>query len=125
MTKIMKTPILMDETTARLALAQVPPRVARFRRLARLKPYGMVTPVTVSELLPPVDEYPELTDLHLACYERALDAVIAGSWSEAYELLHKVPPDDVAKEFLTVYIAQHNRVSPPGWDGVVELKSKG
>ena len=60
----------------------------------------------------------------MASYEAALDAVLAGHWSEAYEMLHKVPPEDRVKDFLTVYIAQHNRVAPPGWDGVIPLTRK-
>jgi adenylate cyclase len=125
MTKFLQTPILLDETTARLARQKVPPQVARCRRLARVKPYGLESAVTVTELLPPVADYPELTDAHLASYEAALDALLAGRWSEAYELLHKVPPEDRVKDFLTVYIAQHNRVAPAGWDGVIPLASKG
>jgi adenylate cyclase len=125
MTSFLNTPILLDETTARLARTQVPAHVARIRRVAKVKPYGLDMALTVSELLPPVAELPELTDEHVAHYEKALDALQAGRWSEAYELLHKVPPEDVAKDFVTVYIAQHNRIAPPGWDGVIQLQSKG
>jgi adenylate cyclase len=125
MTKFLRTPILLDETTARLARPQVPAQVGRFRRVARVKPYGLDTPVTVTELLPPLSEYPELADEHLVFYETALDALLAGRWSQAYELLHRIPPGDQVKDFLTVYIAQHNRVAPPGWDGVIPLSGKG
>jgi adenylate cyclase len=125
MTKLLNTPILMDEATARLARPQVPAQVARFRRVAKVKPYGLETALTVTELLPPASEYPELSDEHIGFYEAALDALVAGRWPEAYELLHKVPPEDRAKDFLTVYIAQHNRVAPPGWDGVIPLSRKG
>jgi adenylate cyclase len=125
MTKLLNTPILMDEASARLARQHVPPKVARFRRVARVKPYGLENALTVTELLPPVAELPELSDAHIGYYESALDALVAGRWPEAYELLHKVPPEDRAKDFLTVYIAQHNRVAPPGWDGVIPLSRKG
>jgi adenylate cyclase len=43
---------------------------------------------------------------------------------EAYELLHKVPPEDRVKDFLTIYIAQRNRVAPPDWNGVIVLSDK-
>jgi adenylate cyclase len=125
MTKFLHTPILVDEATARLARQQVPAGVARLRRVARVKPYGLDTALTVTELLPPVAEYPELGEEHIAFYEAALDALLAGRWPEAYELLHKVPPEDRAKDFLTVYIAQHNRAAPPNWDGVIPLAGKG
>jgi adenylate cyclase len=125
MTKFLRTPILLDETTARLVRQQVPAQVGRLRRVAKVKPYGLDTPLTVTELLPPVSEYPELADGHLVDYEAALDALLAGRWSEAYELLHRIPPGDQVKDFLTVFIAQHNRVAPPGWDGVIPLSGKG
>jgi adenylate cyclase len=125
MTKFLNTPILLDEATARLARQQVPARVGRLRRVARVQPYGLDSALTVTQLLPPAAEYPELGDEHIGHYEAALDALLAGRWPEAYELLHKVPPDDRAKDFLTVYIAQHNRVAPPGWDGIIPLARKG
>jgi adenylate cyclase len=98
--------------------------VARVRRLAILKPYGLDTPLEVSELLRPASQYPVLTDEHLALYESALDAFLSGSWPEAFELLHRIPPEDRVKDFLTVYIAQHNRTPPPEWDGVIPLENK-
>jgi adenylate cyclase len=125
MTKILRTPILLDEATAELARKQVPPNLARFRHVARVRPYGLETPLTVTELVPPAAEYPELTDAHLAAYEAAFDALQAGNWSQAYDLLHKIPPEDRVKDFLTVFIAQHNRVPPPDWNGVIALASKG
>jgi adenylate cyclase len=124
MTKFLQTPILLDETTAQLARQQVPALVARFRRVAKVMPYGMEKALTVTELLPPLSEYPQLSNEHVAFYEAALEAFSAGRWSEAYEMLHKVPPEDRVKDFLTVYIAQHNRVAPPGWDGVIPLMRK-
>ncbi len=125
MTRMLNAAILVDETTAQIARQQLPPAVGRCRRLAKVRPYGLDTALTVTELLPPLAEYPELRDEHIAFYEAALDAFLAGRWPEAYELLHKVPPGDTAKDFLTVYIAQHNRVPPPGWNGEIPLASKG
>ena len=125
MTKLLRTPILLDETTARLLRQRVPSRLARCRRLAVVKPYGLDTPLEVSELLPPEPEYPELADAHLEAYEKALDAFLAGNWSDSIELLHQVPARDRVKDFLMVFIAQHNRTPPPGWDGVIPLSSKG
>jgi adenylate cyclase len=125
MTKILHTPILLDEPTARAVRAQVPAKVARSRRIAVVRPYGIEAPVEVSELLPPVDVYPDLTDENIRDYEAALDAFIAGAWSDAVELLHRVPAKDRVKDFLTIYIAQYNRTPPPGWDGVVALERKG
>jgi adenylate cyclase len=124
MTKILRAPILLDETTAGAIRRQVPAEVARVRKLAVVKPYGLDTPVEVSELLPPESDYPMLTDEHLRLCESALDAFRAGRWSEAYELLRRTPAADQSTDFLTAYIAQHNRRPPSGWDGVIALSSK-
>ena len=94
------------------------------RRLAIVRPYGLDTPLEVSELLPPVEQYPELTDQHLEYYESALDAFLARNWQMAFELLHRIPAEDQVKDFLVVYIAQHNRRPPADWDGVIQLESK-
>ncbi len=124
MTKLLNAAVLMDEATAELARKQLPPGVARLRRVARVKPYGLDRPLTVTELLPPVADYPDLRDEHIAAYEKALDEFQAGRWAEAYELLHKVPPEDRVKDYLTVYIALRNRVAPPDWNGVIVLSDK-
>lgn len=122
LTKVVRAPILIDEATAELVRAQVPTDVARVRRLARIKPPGMEAPVEVSELLPPAADHPQLTAEHLAAFEAAVEALQARDWELALQHLHLVPPDDLAKDFLTVFIAQHNRKPPPEWDGVVELR---
>ena len=124
MTKILRTPILMDSATAQIARQQLSPDEGRFRRLAVVRPFGLDTPVEVTELLPPESDYPLLTNEHLALYEQALDAFKEGRWSEANELLHGVPAGDRAKDFLTVFIAQHDRMPPANWDGVVPLDRK-
>ncbi|MCE5267137.1 MAG: adenylate/guanylate cyclase domain-containing protein [Planctomycetaceae bacterium] len=124
MTRLIQAPILLDEATAKIVRQTVSREVARVRRLAIVRPYGLDAPLEVSELLPPASQCPELTDEHLATYEAALDAFLAGSWPRAFELLHRIPAEDQVKDFLIVYIAQHNRRPPPGWDGVIPLASK-
>lgn len=124
LTKFFKAPILLDEATAAAVRGRVPADVARVRRLAVVRPYGLDTPVEVSELLPPVGQCPELADADLACYEAALDEFLAGRWSKSYELLHRIPAVDRVKDFLTVYIAQHDRTPPAGFQGVIPMGTK-
>ncbi len=124
MTKILRAPILLDEPTAQAVRRWVPRDVARVRRLAVVRPYGLDKALEVSELLPPAAQYPLLTDEHLALCDAAVEAFVAGRWSEAFELLHRTPAEDRGTDFLTVYIAQHNRTPPPNWDGCVPLSSK-
>ena len=78
----------------------------------------------VSELLPPVDQDASLSDQNLADFNAAVEALVAGRWAEALELLHKVPPRDRAKDFLTIFIVQNNYEPPPGWDGVIPMPAK-
>jgi adenylate cyclase len=84
----------------------------------------MSTPLEVTELLPPADVFPLLSDDHIRAYEKAVDALLNHDWSRAFNLLHQVPANDRVKDFLTVFIAQHNRTAPSNWDGVIPLSSK-
>jgi adenylate cyclase len=124
MTKVFRAPILIDEDTARELRKSLAPDVARLRRVARVRPFGVDATVEVSELLPPTAQLPQVSDQAIADYEAALAAFQAGRWSEAFDQLHRVPPTDRVKDFLTVYIAQHNRTPPANWDGVISLPSK-
>ncbi len=124
MTKQLQTSILIDETTAEWLRANVGRDVLRVRRVARVLPYGMLTPLVVSELLPPAGPASMLTDEHIQYYEAALEQFLVGRWPEAFRLLHQVPAEDQVKDFLTVYIAQHRRIAPTDWQGVIELPSK-
>lgn len=124
MTKTIQTPILIDDPTARLVRGSLGRDEARVRRVAVVRPVGLSTPVQVNELLPPETRFSLLTDAHLATYEQALDKLLAKDWEQAFQLLHKVPAEDRVKDFLTVFIAQHGRLPPEGWDGAINLGAK-
>jgi len=124
LTKIMRVPVLIDETTARIVADALPVETIRCRRLARIRPYGLDQPLVVSELLPPAEDDPAHSAENIATYESALTAFLAGNWTEAYELLHRVPPQDLGKDFLVSYILQNNHLPPPGWDGVISIDAK-
>jgi adenylate cyclase len=124
MSKQLRVPIVLDEATLRIVQSRLLPTEGRLRRLARVLPYGMETPVMVAELLPPVSDYPELTDLHIESYERGVEKFIEGQWDEAYRCLHAMPPSDRAQDFLMQQIVPHNRTAPPDWDGIVRFPSK-
>jgi adenylate cyclase len=124
MTKLLHAPILVDERTAIVMRNHLSPKMARLRRVAIVKPYGLDRKVEVTELLPPADAYPELSDQNIADYEQALDELVAGRWPQAFERLHRVPAEDRVKDFLTVFIAQHNRTPPENWAGFIPLTTK-
>ena len=124
MTKALRVPILLDEPTAEAVRSRLPRDAARVRRLAKVLPYGLETPLVATELVPPAGPESVLTDEHLADYDAALEAFLAGEWPRAYELLHKLPPQDRGKDLLTGFILQYNHTPPPGWDGVIPLTTK-
>lgn len=124
MTKTLQAPILIDERTAIVLRNQLSPKLARLRRVAVVKPYGLDRKLEVTELLPPAADDPTLSDQNIADYEQALDDLIAGRWNQAFDRLHRVPAEDRVKDFLTVFIAQHNRTPPEGWAGVIPLATK-
>jgi adenylate cyclase len=124
MTKLLRVPILIDEQTAAAVRGHTASDVARVRRLAKVKPFGLDTPLTVTELVPPAGSGTMLTNENIAAYEQALDAFLDCDWNEAYKLLHRVPPDDRGKDLLTEFILKYNRTPPTGWHGIIPLGSK-
>ncbi len=124
MTKQLRVPILLDESMAEQVRGRLEDLPGRIRRLARVLPYGMQTPVTVSELLPSLEVFPDLTEAHLESYEQAVAHFQEGDWERAYSALHDIPPTDRAQDFLNLLIAQHNRTAPGDWDGIVKLPNK-
>jgi adenylate cyclase len=136
MTRFVHVPILIDEATA-AALENSQPRRPtdedptpkidakfRTRKLATFRPYGMTSSIQVSQLLPPQDSAGSIQASDLASYEHALAQFNAGQWNAAYHTLQRYTADDEAKDFLTGYIAQHNRQPPADWDGVIRLSQK-
>ena len=124
LTKHFRASILLDEATAEFARAHLPPSEGRFRRLARLQPYGMETVVTVTELLPPAGDDLDISDEQIATYESALQHVIDGDWARALDLLSELPVRDRAKDFLMIMLAQHNYEAPEDWNGTISMTHK-
>lgn len=124
MTRPLRVPIVLDEATANIVRPRLPASEGRLRTLARVLPYGMETPVVVSELLPSAADEPELTDALVAEYENGVAHFIAGRWDLAYRCLHGMPASDRAQDFLMQQIVLHNRTAPPDWDGIIRLPSK-
>jgi adenylate cyclase len=124
MTTQLRVPIVLDEATADLVREKLDHLEARTRRLGKVIPVGMETPVFVSELLPPEHEYPLLKDEHIAQYEEGVKCFIDGDWEGAWQSLHNMPAGDRAQDFLAMPIVQHNRRAPADWDGIIRLTSK-
>lgn len=124
LTKYMHAPILLDEVTAKKVRLTIDPKIGRFRRVARVQPYGLSNPLEVTELLPPAGALGSLPEESLIDYERGLDAFLAGHWVEALKLFNRVCDEDQVKDFLVEYILQHKRQTPPNWTGTIMMEAK-
>jgi adenylate cyclase len=124
MTKYFGVPILLDENTATQLNTPQAGRWCRTRRLARVKPFGMTTILTVNELLPPEVEPGTLKEHLRRDYEAALDAFIAGRWVDTERLLRHMPVSDGPTAVLHDYMAENANLPPRDWKGVIEMKSK-
>ena len=113
-----------DSFEQRVKAIKLAIEVARCRRLARVRPYGLDGTLDVSELLLPLTAESLLSNEHLEHYELALAAFLEGNWGSAYELLHSIPPQDLGKDLLISYILKHNHQPPAGWNGVIPMESK-
>lgn len=125
MTKLFRSQVLIDETTAEYVRDRLRPQEGRLRRLAKVRPAGMETPVTVTELLPPEGTLGcHVPNQSIDEYHRALDDFEDGRWSEALDTLDGLPVQDRVKHFLMVHIANHDYAPPQGWDGIIRLTQK-
>jgi adenylate cyclase len=123
MTKQFQVPILLDERCAKRLSAGVNSHWCRCRRLARVQPLGMLTVLTVSELLPPAVELGTLPERDRLNYEAALDAFLTGRWQDVPALLRRLPRDGPG-ERLQSFLERHGNTPPAEWDGVIVLESK-
>ena len=124
MTKQFDLPICIDEPTAEYVKMYLPPSEGRVRCLARVRPKGMDTPMTVFGLLPLGGQFEWLTDQIVADYDSALDSVTEGNWSSAIEILERVPDQDGPKQFLLRNMAALGNEPPDSWDGTFSLANK-
>jgi len=124
MTRQFGVGVCIDDTTARFVRRLMPPEQGRCRRLARVRPKGMNTPLLIHELLPPEVEGDKVSETVRLNYEAALEAIISGRWNEGIERLNAVPDDDGPKKFLLTHMAKHDNTPPADWDGAFGLDSK-
>jgi len=123
MTKQFGVGICVDESTIDFVVRMLPPDKARIRRLARVRPKGMDTAMTVGELLPPYSPGSAVTDEMIALHESAVDAIIKGDWNAAIKTLHDSPQSG-PKQFLLDRMAEFQNVPPSDWSGAFSLSQK-
>ena len=124
LTKILSASILIDEATADFARQELPPSEGRLRRIGRFRPAGMTTELMLTQLLPSAEMAPSITDESIRVYETAWDLFVVGEWRDAFDQLNSLPPHDKVRDFLMLYITQHNGKPPENWNGVIVMQSK-
>ncbi|MGB0738434.1 MAG: adenylate/guanylate cyclase domain-containing protein, partial [Planctomycetaceae bacterium] len=120
----LRVSLLIDDNLEKLIRDRLQVSEGRIRQLLPVLPYGMDRSLVVSELIPPINEYPLLQDQHLRDFETGLQYFQQGDWEAAWRYLHSMPADDRAQDFLSMLITKHDRRPPPDWDGIVRMKKK-
>ena len=124
LTKQLGVSICIDETTAEYVQSNVPEVEARCRRLVRIRPAGMDTPLTVYQLLPGTMVSESTSNRMLKNYDTALAAIVDGDWKSAADLLEEFCITDGPTRFLMEQMKQTELRPPEGWDGVFTLTKK-
>jgi len=99
----------------------LPPTEDRLRLVARMRPRGMDNSVDIYELLLVGAGYDHMTDEDIATYKKTTQAIIAGKWDNAQQMLEGILPDDGPANYLRALLADHNTSPPSDWDGAINL----
>jgi len=120
--------ILLDGEMAQAVRDMLPSSEAKLRFIARMRAQGMEDAIDVYQLLPVAIggvRVPEnITDQDIDTHQQAAQALIAGQWAKAQQLLASILPDDGPANFLRTLIADHNATPPADWDGAINLLQK-
>ena len=122
LTKQVGAPILVDAATAEAIAAALPAGEASCRRVMRLRPAGIDTPVDVYALAPGGEQRLNLAQRR--AYDQAADAVATGDWRRASRLLERLPADDGPANFLRRAICQAPAGRPVAWGGALSMPAE-
>jgi len=123
-TKLVGAPILLDASMAEAVREQLPAEEAVLRRIARMRPKGVDTAVTIYQLIPTGPQYDTISPEQLAQYDQAVDAFIEGDWRQAEQLLEGILPNDGPANYLRGFLSSSNAEPPDDWDGTIRLTAK-
>ena len=118
-------PICVDEPTAEYLREHLSSDVATVRRLGNVIPQGMSTPMNIFALEPTsLAGDSRVDDTVRQSFEFAVDAVQAGHWDQATEILLNLPENDGPTRFLKQFIAEQGANAPATWTGTIEFQNK-
>jgi adenylate cyclase len=123
MTKVFGVPVLLDDRSAQRLASAGDSHWGRCRRVALVQPYGMKQNLMISELMTPAVEPGAMPERDRRDYEAALDAFLAGRWTDAQGLLDRLPYDGPTR-VLKEQLRRHTGAPPEAWTGVIEMQSK-
>lgn len=122
LTKAFGVDVIMDEVTAAAIGNNAQSQSYRLRRLAKVRPSGIDSPLDIYELASSPESPDAVFDLsRLELYEKSLEAMIKGEWKEADQCLSSLLEYDQPSRMLHSYIHQYHLVPPDNWDGVMDL----
>jgi adenylate cyclase len=123
LTKAVGVPILIDGATAAAIADALGEAVCR--RVTRVRPRGIDSPVEMFAIMPAEGEWDRLSESELQNYDRAARALEAGFWVEADRLLQKLPPHDGPANFLRLALHDLGKTPPADWNGAVPVDRRG
>jgi len=122
LTKAFGVEVIMDEATAVAIRGEKKLAGYRLRRLAKVRPSGIESPIEIFELAWAGTNHEDgLNEQQLDAYEEALDAMIFGDWKLAAERLSYLSEFDQPSRLLQSYLNRYGNHVPDGWDGVMDL----
>jgi adenylate cyclase len=124
LTKTVGSPILLDGHTVAAIRGALTAREATLRRIGRVRPPGISTPVEIYSLVSALGDDSGLRDAELQDFQRAVAAWETGDWASAKELLKRLPPQDGPANFLRMAIGECGEQPPADWDGALTLAQK-
>ena len=112
----------MDDATAMGLVEHQDELEFRVRRLAKVRPSGIESPLLIYELV----SNDALLSAHITSeqfdlYEVGLDAFLAGDWKLANDSLSSLSELDQPSQMLCTYMQRYGIKPPAMWDGVMDL----
>lgn len=122
LTKAFGVEVIMDDVTAMGLVEHQDELEFRVRRLAKVRPAGIESPLMIYELV----SNDTLLGAHITSeqfdlYEVGLDAFLAGDWKLASDSLSSLNELDQPSQMLSAYMQRYGMKPPTMWDGVMDL----
>ena len=106
---------LFDVDSDRVAMADPEGQELRTRKLGQVRAKGFTEPIAAFELYPA--HTPSVSDWLAHDWAAAVDLFTDGKWADAYDILMRQFPEDLAAQCLLRVMDQAKKRLPANWDG--------